>query len=130
MTAWVHIRRFGLAVALLLGACGLSSSAAEPEGKGPPLRPAKPTPAQLREIAEKAEKAGDWEAAFNAYCHLFVADRNTPDLRERLNVALRHVQQLRRHRDRGFQQFAGGMTQTAGLDLFAEVVQRVPGAYV
>lgn len=129
MTAWVHIRRFGIVVALLLGVAGLSS-AAEPEGKGPPLRPPKPTPAQLREIAEKAEKVGDWEAAFNAYCHLFVADRNTPELREKLNVALRHVQQLRRHRERGYQQFVSGMTQAGGLDLFAEVVQRVPGAYV
>jgi carboxyl-terminal processing protease len=129
MTAWVRIRRFAIAVALLLGACALSS-AAEPEGKGPRLRPAKPTPAQFREIAEKAEKAGDWEAAFNAYCHLFVAERNTPELREKLNVALRHVQQLRRHRDPNFQQFAGNMTQAAGLDLFAAVMSQVPGAYV
>ena len=75
MTAWVRIRRFTVAVALL-GAVALPSFATEPEGKGPPLRPDKPTPALLREIAEKAEKAGDWEAAFNAYCHLFVAERN------------------------------------------------------
>ena len=130
MTAWATIRRFGAALALLAGAFVLSSSAAEPEGKGPPLRPAKPTPAQLRTIAEKAEKAGDWDAAFNAYCHLFVADRNQPDLREKLNNALRRVQQLRRHRDKNFEQFASGMTQGASLDLFAEVVRRLPGAYV
>ncbi len=122
MTAWATIRRFGLAIAFL-GAIALPSSAADP-------RPAKPTPAQYREIAEKAEKAGDWETAFNAYCHLFVADRNQPDLREKLNTALRYVQQLRRHRESSFQQFAGGMTLTSGLDLFAEVVQRVPGVFV
>src|SRR5207253_1240396 len=40
-----------------------------------------------------------------------------------------HVQQLRRHRDPNFQQFAAGMTISGGLDLFAEVVQRVPGVY-
>ena len=62
-----------------------------------------------RESAEKAEKAGDWEAAFNAYCHLFVADRSSPDLREKLNAALRRVQQLRRHSAQSFQKFAGGM---------------------
>ncbi|MBN9122125.1 MAG: hypothetical protein J0I06_23790 [Planctomycetes bacterium] len=129
MTAWATIRRFGIALALLAGAFALPTPAAEPDGKGPSLRPAKPTPTQLREIAEKAEKAGDWEAAFNAYCHLFVADRHQPELREKLNTALRHVQQLRRHRDPGFQQFAGGMTLSSGLDLFAEVMQRVPGVY-
>jgi carboxyl-terminal processing protease len=130
MTAWATIRRFGAAVALLLGAFVLSTDAAESPGKGPPLKPAKQTPAQLKELAEKAEKAGDWEAAFKAYCHLFVADRNTPELREKLAFTLRHVQQRQRHRDLGFQQFARGMELNSGLDLFAEVVRRVPGAYV
>jgi C-terminal peptidase prc len=129
MTAWAAIRRFLGAVALL-GAMVAPARPAEPLSKTPPPRAVKPTPAQYREIAEKAEKAGDWEAAFNAYCHLFVIDRNTPDLREKLTTAFRHVQQLRRHRDPNFQQFATGMTYGSGLDLFAEVVQRVPSAYV
>lgn len=127
MTAWATIRRFGAVLALFAGAFALSSSASAFDA---PPKPAKPTPSQFREIAEKAEKAGDWEAAFNAYCHLFVSDRNQPELREKLNAALRRVHQVRRHRDAQFQQFANGMTLTAGLDLFAEVVQRVPGAYV
>ncbi|HEY1191016.1 MAG TPA: S41 family peptidase, partial [Gemmata sp.] len=91
-----------------------------------PNKPAKPTPAQLRTLAEKAERAGDWEAAFNAYCLLFVADRAATDVREKLNTALRHTQQLRRHRDPAFQQFAGGMPLDGGLDLFAEVFQKLP----
>jgi carboxyl-terminal processing protease len=133
MTAWATIRRFGVTVALLLGAFALPSIAADPPGPmapATPPKPAKPTPAQLREIAEKAEKAGDWEAAFNAYCHLFVADRGSPELREKLNTTLRRVQQIRRHREKGFQQFAAGMPLDSGLDLFAEVVQRVPSIYV
>ena len=36
----------------------------------------KPSATQLRATAEAAEKAGNWEAAFTAYCHLFVADRS------------------------------------------------------
>ncbi len=135
MTAWATIRRFGTSFVLLVGAFALPSFATDPSsaGKPPPLtpvRPAKPNPTQLREIAEKAEKAGEWEAAFNAYCHLFVADRASPDLREKLNASLRRVQQVRRHRDPGFQQFATGMQLGGGLDLFAEVVQKVPGVYV
>jgi C-terminal peptidase prc len=93
------------------------------------LKPAKPTAPQLREIADKAERAGDWEAAFNAYCHLFVLDRSTPELRDKLNTSLRYVQQLRRHRDPAFQQFATGMPLDSGLDLFAEVIQKIPTVY-
>src|SRR5215213_6515873 len=105
MAVWAAIRRFGVTLALLVGAFpGVAVAADPPAGK--PARPAKHTPAQLRLDAEKAERAGDWEAAFNAYCHLFVADRATPDLREKLNSTLRRVQQIRRHRDLNFQQFA------------------------
>jgi C-terminal peptidase prc len=132
MTAWATIRRFGAAFVLLLGAFVLPTLAADPQSKpapSAPVRPAKLSPAQLRQITEKAEKAGDWEAAFNAYCHLFVADRSSPDLREKLNAALRRVQQLRRHRDPNFQQFAGGMQLGGGLDLFAEVIREVPRVY-
>ncbi len=126
MTVWVTYRRLGIALALLGGALCIPSQAADPPA---PVRPAKPTPAQLREIAEKAEKAGDWEAAFNAYCHLFVADRATPELREKLNTSLRRVQQLRRHRDPSFQQFVTGMQLSGSLDLFAEVLQKVPTVF-
>ncbi|MBM3983153.1 MAG: hypothetical protein FJ304_23345 [Planctomycetes bacterium] len=124
MTAWVTIRRFG--VALVLVACAFAPSV---RAADPSPRPTKPSPAQLREIAERAEKAGDWDAAFTAYCHLFVADRNSPELREKLNAALRRVQQVRRHRDPNFQQFATAMPLASGLDLFAEVIQRVPSIY-
>lgn len=129
MTAWATIRRFGCVGILLLVALAFSSAptSAAPEPKLP--KPAKPTPAQLREVAEKAEKAGDWEAAFNAYCLLFITDRATPELREKLNTALRYTQQLRRHRDPGFQQFAAVMPLDAGLDLFAEVFRKLPAAF-
>jgi C-terminal processing protease CtpA/Prc len=128
MTAWATIRRFGTALALVLSALVLPAGATDTPTKPAP-RPAKPTPTQLREIAAKAEKAGDWEAAFSAYCHLFVTDRATPELRERLNATLRRVQQIRRHRDPSFQQFVSGMTIGSGLDLFAEVMQKVPGVF-
>src|SRR5262245_23697136 len=88
MTAWAAIRRFAFVIAIaLLGVFALPSLSlgADPlKAELKPERPAKPTPDQLRDIAAKAEQAGDWEAAFNAYCHLFVVDRASPDLREKL----------------------------------------------
>lgn len=84
---------------------------------------------QLRQQAEKYERNGDWEAAFTVYCHLYVADRSAPEVREKLHIVLRRVQQIRRHRDPSFQQFVSGLTLPNGLDLFAEVMQRVPGVY-
>lgn len=131
MTAWATIRRFGVALALLAGV-SVPNLAAQPK-KPAPLQPnqsPKLTSAQLREQADAAERAGDWELAFNSYCHLFVADRSAPDVREKLNAALRRAQQARRHRDAGFVRYASGMSLGNGLDLFAEVVQKVPGAYV
>jgi carboxyl-terminal processing protease len=128
MTVWATIRRLGLALALLASAFVPAAFAADSTAKSTPR--AKPTASELRESAEKAEKAGDWEAAFSAYCHLFVADRATPELREKLNASLRRVQQLRRHRDPGFQQFSSGMSIGSGLDLFAEVIQKVPAVFV
>jgi C-terminal peptidase prc len=131
MTAWATIRRFGVALALLAGVVVVPVGA-QPK-KPAPLQPnqsAKLTPAQLREQAEAAERAGDWELAFNNYCHLFVADRAAPNVREKLNGTLRRAQQARRHRDPGFVRYASDMSLGNGLDLFAEVVQKIPGAYV
>ena len=126
MTAWAAIRRFGITIRVL-GVVVLPSLAAGTPSKT--TYPAKLTPTQLRNFARKAEKNGDWEAAFNAYCHLFVSDRNSPELREKLNASLRRVQQLRRHRDPGYQQFAAGMSLSGSLDLFAEVMHKVPVVY-
>src|SRR5262249_39997963 len=61
-------------------------------------------------------------------CHLFVADR-VPDVREKLNTALRRAQQLRRHRDPQFQQYAATTEGSAAPDLFAEGVTKVPVLY-
>jgi carboxyl-terminal processing protease len=128
MTAWATLRRVGTGAALPLFLVFVAPHASAEE----PARPAKParlTPAQLRTAAEAAEKAGDWEAAFTAYCHLFVADRTAPDVREKLNTALRRTQQLRRHRDPQFQQYAETVTVSDALNLFAEVFTKVPVLY-
>src|SRR5262249_26747814 len=87
------------------------------------------TPVQLRDRAAKAEKAGDWESAFTAYCQMPVADRSAPELREKVNAALRHVQQIRRHRDAGYVHFVSNLSTGDGVNLLAEVTAKVPGLF-
>lgn len=129
MTARATLRRIGAGVLIpLLLSFVAPIQAADDADKS--VKSIKPTPAEIRAAAEVAEKAGDWETAFTAYCHLFVADRASPDVREKLNTALRRTQQLRRHRDPQFQQYAATTTATAALDLFAEVFTKVPVLYV
>jgi carboxyl-terminal processing protease len=133
MTTWAKICRVGTGVAtfvLLLAALPSFASAADDPDKSSKLLASKPTVAELRASAETAEKAGDWDAAFTAYCHLFVADRKATDVREKLNTALRRSQQLRRHRDQQFQQFVTTTSITDSLNLFGEVMTKVPVLYV
>jgi carboxyl-terminal processing protease len=135
MSAWARLCRVGTraAITLLLLGATLSLATAADE----PLKSSKPnsskqtvqTVNQLRTAADAAEKAGDWDAAFTAYCHLIVADRNAADVREKLNIALRRSQQLRRHRDPQFQQFATTTSVSDALNLFAEVISKVPALY-
>ncbi|HEY3787692.1 MAG TPA: hypothetical protein VGL71_02505, partial [Urbifossiella sp.] len=105
-----------------------SKSQPLPAKKTPPVAE-KPTPAQLRECAARAEKAGDWETAFSAYCELPIVDRSAPEVREKVNASLRRVQQIRRHRDAGFQQFVKGLASADAVNLFAEVTAKVPGMF-
>jgi len=128
MTASATIRRksYGVAIALLL----FMSPSLWGEDSSKSRKAVPSTAAQLRANAEAAEKAGDWEGAFTAYCHLFVVDRSATDVREKLNVALRRTQQLRRHRDPQFQQYAATISSSDALNLFAEVFTKVPVLYV
>jgi C-terminal peptidase prc len=123
MTAVQRVCRAGIVAAVLL--VFVDSVRADDSEKT-----AKPSITQLRSTAEAAEKTGDWETAFTTYCHLFVADRTNPDVREKLNIALRRAQQLRRHSDPQFQQFAANLSIADALNLFVEVMTRVPVVYV
>lgn len=122
MTAWTAFRRFGIGAFALTVLFASESRATDPE-------PTLPDPAQLRARAGEAERAGDWDTAFTLYCHLYIADRSAPDLREKLANSLRRVQQLRRHRDPAFMTFLATLPQGDALNLFAEVMNKVPRGY-
>jgi C-terminal peptidase prc len=134
MTEWRTLCRLGvvLAVGLLPSAIAPSSAflLAADDPPPPPKSFSGKTLPQIRAAAEAAEKRGDWEVAFAAYCHLFVADRSAPELREKVNASLRRVQQLRRHRDPQFQKYVQSTSVSDALNLFAEVMGKVPALYV
>jgi carboxyl-terminal processing protease len=128
MTARALYRRVALGAALSVVLLGEPLTAQEAD-LAPAPKSARPTAVQVRAQAEAAEKAGDWEAAFTAYCGLFVLDRTAPDVREKLNTALRRSQQLRRHRDPQFQQYVLTTSVAGSLDLLEEVFTKVPVLY-
>ena len=143
MTAWSTHRHFALlAVALLLGAGRAAALPLPPQL--PPSETLNETTAEvaplaaltekfttreLRRQAEAAERAGDWETAFGAYCRLYVADRSAPDVREKLNGTFRRVQQVRRHGDPAYAHFLATLTPTDAAGLFAEIALKIPVMY-
>ena len=96
-----------------------------------PQREAAPalTAAQLQAKATSAEAAGDWEAAFAALHDLHRLDRTAPGVRDRLAHALRRVQQVRRHRDPAFHQYAAGLPVADAVGLFGELAAKVPAMH-
>ena len=91
----------------------------------PPPRVVLPDAAKLRIEAEAAEKAAKWDLALELYLRAYVAGRPTADLRERIRVCLRNVNQIRRHRDPAFQQFVLSLSPSDALNLYAEVVGKL-----
>lgn len=132
MTVWATLRQVGTgaAVFLLLAIGSASARGAATDEVFSRSSIARQSPNELRATAAAAEKAGEWDAAFSAYCRLFVLDRTAPGLRDKLNIAMRRSQQLRRHRDPQFQSLVAGAPVSDALNLFGEVMTKVPALYV
>lgn len=84
---------------------------------------------RLREAIRQAEAREDWEAAFSLQCRLLLTDRSSSS-REKASALLRRAQQSRRHNDPGFAQFVAGLTITDALNLYSEVLTKLPQLYV
>lgn len=83
---------------------------------------------KIRLASEAAERRGDWDAAFSLQCRLLLTDR-TPAAREKVSSLLRRAQQARRHRDSTFQQFVEKLTVSDALNLYAELLTKLPTLY-
>lgn len=88
------------------------------------------TTEQLRAAAERAERMGNWEAAFTLYCQLYLIDRTTADLRTRLHQTWRRLHQYRRLRNPDYLRYVQELTPAEALQLLAEVITKVPVLYV
>jgi len=124
-------RRTVLGIAPVLGlllGVGTSFSAPPPRDaiQGIPLSLV--TAEQIREAELAAEARSDWEAAFSLQCRLLLTDRS-PAVREKTSTLLRRAQQSRRHRDPAFTQFVEKLSVTEALNLYTEVVTKLPTLY-
>ncbi len=146
MTVWASIRRFATAITLFSRIRGCYRSRLN---LWVPIRPrlirsslsarrnptSEPAPTltggQLRELAAKAENnPAIGKPPSTAYCHLFVVDRDSAQLARKTErrtpaSSARFAATV----TRASQLFATGMQLSGSLDLFAEVIQKVPTVY-
>ncbi len=85
---------------------------------------------ELRLKAEECEKRGQWADACACYQQILRSDHDRDDVRERLQDCLRHVHQLRRHRDDSFLRNVLNRKLPEALDVYEEVLVRLQGSYV
>lgn len=87
---------------------------------------------RLREEGLKLEEQGQWFKACELYAQILRGDRALADIKERYQLCLRHIHQLRRHRDPGFREAVLNpklkFTQT--LDIYQEVLFKVQAYFL
>ena len=117
---------FGLlSAALLLSVATGTAAQDQPKLSAPSLDSNK-----LQAEAEKAERAGKWDAALDLYLKAYLGGKPTPELRDRIRFCLRNVTQLQRHRDPAFQQFILTLPSADALTLFTEALTKIQSHYV
>lgn len=83
----------------------------------------------LREAAQ-LEDQGRWVEACELYEQILHEDRNTPEVRARLQNCWRHIHQIRRHRDASFRQQVQALSVTQALNVYAEVLAKLQTNHV
>lgn len=98
-----------------------------------PLVRAAPLPSDLDSLREKArdhESKKQWADACRCYDEILKKDRSLLDCKEGYQRCLRHVLQVRRHRDAGFRQLLAGLKAPTAADIYEDVVVKLRGHYV
>jgi carboxyl-terminal processing protease len=85
---------------------------------------------QVRLQALEAERLGQWEQAQALYLRLLADERPSPDLRERFQQCVRHVQQIRRHRDPVYRARIQTLSLAQALAVYSEALEKLQSLYV
>jgi carboxyl-terminal processing protease len=85
---------------------------------------------QLRQEAEEFEKKGEWERAGEIYWKIFSQDQQSPVVRQKLLLCMRHVQQARRHQDPVYREQVRALSFSKSLKGYAEALQKLQANYV
>jgi carboxyl-terminal processing protease len=85
---------------------------------------------EYRSRAAECEKKGQWTDACALYNQILRSDHNLPDIRERFQLCLRHVHQMRRHRDPSFLKNILSRPLPEALEVYEEVLVRVQTTYL
>ena len=80
-------------------------------------------------MAEVAERTGLWENALESYLGLYFTAGPSAEVRDKIRLCLRHVTQLRRHRDPVFQQFVQTLPAADALNLYADALAKLASLY-
>jgi hypothetical protein len=119
--------RFWLGVAVLaLGALGLlaparAAAAGDPDDKA----------TKLFDDARSLESREDWRKACRLYWQVLRTDPTNTEVRERLQVCLRHVHLLRRHHDdETFRKAVFELKPDAALAVYRKVLEAIHGSYL
>jgi carboxyl-terminal processing protease len=83
-----------------------------------------------RSRAAECEKKGQWTEACSLYNQILRSDHSLEDIRERFQVCLRHVHQMRRHRDPSFLKNILSRPLPDALDVYEEVLFRLQANYL
>jgi carboxyl-terminal processing protease len=122
------LRRFTLGLlplAVLLGSGSVLHAEGFPKLSAPGVDSGK-----LQAEAERAERAGKWDAALDLYLKAYLGGKPTAELRDRIRFCLRNVTQLQRHRDPAFQQFILSLPVADALTLYTEAITKIQTLYV
>lgn len=94
-----------------------------------------PTPLQataieeLRQQAEQLERKQQWYRACDLYGQLLNKDRSSREVKERYLHCLRHIHQIRRHRDSTYLQKVLSLPTSQALNLYGEVLTKLQSSY-
>ncbi len=90
-----------------------------------PIVRAADSPELLLDRAAVAEKAGEWDRALESYLRVYLAGRQTPEIRRKIATCQRHSAQARRHRDPVFRQHVLSLPTADALNLYSEVLEKL-----